>query len=578
MAGDCVRSFASPLTGIAGAYPTCSTAAVPYSYFIRLTSADPIPLAMTQTLLHAPPFRTHEAIYKMSGRPPSPSAHFYTNRGYPRTARQRTPEMDEPSDYPEPFGQYQGFSAHRDDKQPMYQFGLHEYQIPEEMISPRMPIPNPVLLRGLPLPRTSGLVRNNGGMVTPMHRHTVDQHSSSVVTQRPAITHCSLTHHNSLPPLYNGTYHHNPATGPPPPSRPFHCTPVRQDGHGYPSTHLNNNISGTIQVPSVSELSSTSSYDDHTIRPSEHRHNNGAGHTEGIYPLASGRADNSTLESIYPDNGTNPEVPHDADNHSPRRLTMSTGGFVSTIGEDLADDVVEVHDVCLLVTQRYLDALRVNWSLRHGREKTVPGRAAVIGQRAASGKILKKKKEQGSLGDDHRAARLSTSSHDRRRQRSGGSNGSRGALSEGSDLDGRETYRGSLDDGTGSQLCPCSSKHQRNGSRRGSHRSANNPIPRPTDSLLQNIHHICEVIWRRARRDRVDVLGAEAKCCRDMQVLQECGETIVLYNAVDFERDAAGCFGRVLEAGKGVCRELRDWEALRVMEGWDEEEGQEERV
>lgn len=563
------------LNGNAGALSylgTCSTASFPSSYFVCITSAVRIPQVMAQTLLTMTCLLTYTSQSTKCAfgrRRPPPSAHFYTRRQGPRTTEQRIPEMDESSDCIEPFGHYQGFSALRADEQPMYQFGLHDYDIPEEMISPRMPIPNPVLLRRLPIPRASGLVRSNGGVASSVYRHTMAQHVSGTVTPRPAMNHCPPAHYNSLPPLFTGTYHHNPATGPPPLPRPSHCAPARQGGHGFPPTQLNHNISGTIHVPSVSELDSTSSYDDCAIRPSGQELNNGASQFQGIKPLPLERADDMAPELMDPQSGIGSEAPHDVGSHSSHRLTMSTGSFVSVVGGDLADDVVEVHDVCLLATQRYLDVLRINWSLRHGRERSAPGRAGIIGQRAVSNKILKTKKERAPVSNNHRATRMSTSaSYGQRRQRSGGGG------SEGCDLDAPEALErlASLDDGTGKQPRPHSDERQRTSSRLGSRHSANNPIPRSTDSLLQNIHRICELIWRRARRDRADVLGAEVQGCRDMQVLQECGETIVLYNRVDFEQDPDGCFARVLEAGKEVCRQLRDWEALRIMEGWEEEQ------
>lgn len=119
-------------------------------------------------------------------------------------------------------------------------------------------------------------------------------------------------------------------------------------------------------------------------------------------------------------------------------------------------------------------------------------------------------------------------------------------------------------DRRGRRRCPPQNNNSNNNRR--------SPIPWPTDSLLQNIHSICDLIWRRARRDRADVLGAEVQGCRAMQVLQESGETIVLHDAGAFSRNPEGCFARVLGSGRAICRELGDWEALRVMESWEEKE------
>lgn len=72
-------------------------------------------------------------------------------------------------------------------------------------------------------------------------------------------------------------------------------------------------------------------------------------------------------------------------------------------------------------------------------------------------------------------------------------------------------------------------------------------------------------------------MSAEARACRDMCFLHECGEAIVLYNAADTERDPEGCLHRVAAAGLGICRELKDWEGVRLIgDGELAEGGQEE--
>lgn len=323
------------------------------------------------------------------------------------------------------------------------------------------------------------------------------------------------------------------------------------------------------------------------MRPVDHdpNNNNGAGRTQGtiIGPLVFGRNDSRRRASavLRPS-----EAPHHQQQQGgggkQHSLTPTTrSSFVSSTAtgreDHLADDVVEVHDVCLLVTQRYLNALRINWQLRHGREEAVvPGSAAaaaaagvVMAQRLAFGRTPRKTRRRGGLAGDgggghHRKAR---------KQRRGGQ---RRALREDSYYlaASESSSRGEDDDGTGmdSDRRPrrhCPPQDNNNNDNNNSRRS---PIPRPTDSLLQNIHSICDLIWRRARRDRADVLGAEVQGCRAMQVLQESGETIVLHDAGAFSRDPGGCFARVLGAGRAICRELGDWEALRVMESWEEEE------
>lgn len=524
-------------------------------------------------LLPDPRLHIYSAIYMMSLRPSSPSAHFYTKRASSSATHQRTPEMDNSPSHVEPFEHFQGLSVHGTGQERMYQFGLHDYQIREEMISPRMPIPNPALLRASPHPQAPGLASNNENIVPRMHRHTLDQRGVGAVTSydthsyEPASRNSPI-HYRSLPPLPKVISLFQPATIPPcPPPTPLCFAPTRQEGQGLPSAHPNNNISRTIHVPSVSELSSTSAsaYEAHSMRSGDHNQNNGSGRSKGMDHIF-GQNDGSAPAMFASSGITSSEAPQHGGKNSLAPTTISTSSFVSMTGKDLAGDVVEVHDVCLLVTQRYLDALRINWRLRHGREKGVSGTAAITGQRVAFRRTLKKTR-RGPGDSGHRKAQKHNSPHSRLRGQS--SSGRRRAFSADSYLAASESSWHGNQDGDGAGI-----EHRSNG-QRCSRDNSPVPIPRPTDSLLQNIHYICELIWRRARRNRVDVLGAEARGCRDMQVLQECGETIVLYNVVDFERDPDACFERVLRAGRDICRELRDWEALRLMENWDEE-GQEE--
>ncbi|PSR91909.1 hypothetical protein BD289DRAFT_200887 [Coniella lustricola] len=141
-----------------------------------------------------------------------------------------------------------------------------------------------------------------------------------------------------------------------------------------------------------------------------------------------------------------------------------------------------------------------------------------------------------------------------------------------------------------------------------------NPIPAPTTSLLDNIRHICGLIWRRAQRDRQDVLDAEARACREMSVLLDCGVVIVTFvcarkaaqpgtteeGVLLFDGEVTrvkekngrgiveqegrqqqyqqqndqngqyskeeGWFERVMEAGKAICRVLGDQDGLERLE------------
>lgn len=54
-----------------------------------------------------------------------------------------------------------------------------------------------------------------------------------------------------------------------------------------------------------------------------------------------------------------------------------------------------------------------------------------------------------------------------------------------------------------------------------------------------------------------------------MSFLHECGETIVLYNAVEAERDPDRCLEHVVLAGLGICRALGDEDAAGLI-GFEE--------
>ncbi|CAN8099626.1 unnamed protein product [Discula destructiva] len=204
----------------------------------------------------------------------------------------------------------------------------------------------------------------------------------------------------------------------------------------------------------------------------------------------------------------------------------------------LASDVVEIHDICLAATQRYLDALRVNWDLRHGSSSTRSG----VPVRRGGGE----RKGGGGGGGGGRWSPYARPAGARRR-----------AHSEG-DLD---------------RMSPLEGYHhveeQQQQQQKQQQPTLDNPIPSFTNSLLENIHHICALIWRRAQRDREDVLSAEARGCRKMNVLHECAEAIVLYNFEDGERDPIGCLERVVAAGRGIFQVLGDREGLKLMDHGD---------
>lgn len=196
----------------------------------------------------------------------------------------------------------------------------------------------------------------------------------------------------------------------------------------------------------------------------------------------------------------------------------------------LEQAVIEIHNICLAATQRYLESLRVNWELRKGNEiLTHPGQAGPT-------RRLR----------DRACTRSSPYPSPRRRR----------VLSDNSGL---ELMRSLLVD-KGEESGTGSSQRQ-GGPQPGC------PISAPTNSLLQNTSHICELVWRRACRDRGDVLGAEATGVRKMALLVGCVEAVVLYDAVEWEGDPEKGFYAACRAGRDFCRELGDLRGAVRVEG-----------
>lgn len=407
-----------------------------------------------------------------------------------------------------PFDQFQGFSAAstgHDHLRP--RFGVYGYHIPEENISPRMPIPNPAEWE-LPQPQ-------------PLHGQS---HES--VNQPPARSVCrgpdcswptdiddAVSAQQELARIererFNSTYPLTPAStywddllgplhgvgkGPCPPPEPFTTTDAAR------------NTTNTYRVPSDSEATPgpTSPRFDATEPPQQQ-------HAPPI-PVSASTLSESASSTIYPGDSVS--------------AANSRAGADGPPQRTLADDIVDVHDICLVATQRYLEALRVNWDLRHGRP--LGGGGAVRNHRGGGG---------GGVRDSGRRRWLPYPSAVPSRRR---------ARSEGSLAGGGHRNN---DDGGGSGQT-----------------TEDNPIPGFTNSLLHNIHHVCSLVWRRAQRDREDVLGAEVKACRDMGFLHEYGETVVLYNTVDGEGDPKGCLERVVTAGYQLCRWLGDGEGVEEIE------------
>lgn len=197
----------------------------------------------------------------------------------------------------------------------------------------------------------------------------------------------------------------------------------------------------------------------------------------------------------------------------------------------LVDSMVVIHDICLAATQRHLESLRTNWDLRNGRPTNSGEVEKLLGGRPA------RSHERGP-GDRWKPY---TRSVLRRRSHS-------------------ENQLEHMTMGIEGD------QYQDDGGHPRPVLADKNPIPESTNSLLDNIRHICDLIWRRAQRDREDVMGAEAKGCQEMSYLYECGEAIVLYNVTDAARDPEACWGRLMAAGTGICRGLGDWEGLRMIE------------
>ncbi|KAH8788537.1 hypothetical protein F5883DRAFT_514226 [Diaporthe sp. PMI_573] len=277
----------------------------------------------------------------------------------------------------------------------------------------------------------------------------------------------------------------------------------------------------TIRVPSYSQPSDSSQ------QPQRLFH---TGH-----PLASNEGqsapvsnDEDDMSTVYPNDSTTTASSSTA---SP---TVHGGGVPP---RPLEEAVVEVHNVCLAATQRYLESLRVNWELRQGRE--------ILTQPGLAGPTRRLR--------DRACARGSPYSLPRRRRR---------ALS---DNTGLELMRGLRGGGfTGDK-----EEEGGDGGTRGRRQQSGLPgcpIPAPTDSLLQNMSSICELIWRRACRDRDDVLGAEAAGVRKIGLLVECAEAVVLYDAAEWEGDPERGFYTACRAGRDFCQELGDLRGVGSVE------------
>ncbi|KAK7714369.1 hypothetical protein SLS64_004469 [Diaporthe eres] len=272
----------------------------------------------------------------------------------------------------------------------------------------------------------------------------------------------------------------------------------------------------TIRVPSNSDVSDPG-------QQSQGLTNTGPflAANDKVEPTSASDDDDDAHSTLYP---------YDSTSTASSSMTFRAGDPAGPLEEA----VVEVHNTCLAATQRYLESLRVNWELRHGREiLTNPSGLAGPTRR---------------IRDRARArARDSPYSLPRRRTRR--------ALSDNSGLEylrglprGYDAGEVGITQGRLQQPQAC-------------------PIPTPTNSLLQNTSRICELIWRRACRDREDVLGAEAGGARRIALLVQCAEAVVLYDANEWDGDPERGFYAASRAGRDLCRELGDLRGVERIDG-----------
>lgn len=384
-------------------------------------------------------------------------------------------------------------------------------------------------------------MNDNDGGAFDMYHYVFNQHGCDVVgasghiqtatRPQPSHDHAHAPEAHQSPPLY--------AT--PTSDYPIHTAAssllpsmmARREAN-HPPQELAAMPSITIRVPSYSPISSLTSLlgGSYSLNPAAI-----AGHhTDRPTPSDSEPGDNGGGgggPTIYPE-----------DSRSTAGAPPAGGTAFARMRETLADDIVGVHDICLAASQRYLEALRANWDLRNGEVVQPAG------------------------GGDRRPARARArarwSPYDRHGPR-------RRARSE-TDAAGSGDSAAFLDDDDNNDDDVHHHHHHQ--------KKRDNPIPMPTTSLLHNIHHICGLIWARAQRDRDDVLGAEAAACRAMARLHERSERVVLHRAADLEVDPEGCWRRVVESGRAVCRVLGDGEGLERLGGGgggeEDEDGNEE--
>lgn len=97
-------------------------------------------------------------------------------------------------------------------------------------------------------------------------------------------------------------------------------------------------------------------------------------------------------------------------------------------------------------------------------------------------------------------------------------------------------------------------------------RAQQSHIPRATDSLLNNVSGICNMLWSGSQRDRLDVLNVERMAVENMARLLGWAETVALgdYDEWTLAEDAA--LWRVVDAGRNLCAWLGVQESIHDME------------
>jgi hypothetical protein len=92
-------------------------------------------------------------------------------------------------------------------------------------------------------------------------------------------------------------------------------------------------------------------------------------------------------------------------------------------------------------------------------------------------------------------------------------------------------------------------------------------IPEPTNSLPKNVSFICDLMWRRAQRDRADIPRAERMAAESMACLLDWAETVVFAEANDRRGPAEdNILRRTAVAAQNICAWLDDAEGLAFLE------------